>query len=407
MPRDQAFSLLLRTRGPLARTCAVAMLGAAPACVNDAGSRAFSVTDSAGVSVALSAVADHAFAEVEARPVVSLGGADVEGATLFSNIRDIHVDPAGNLWIADGASAEIRIFRPDGTHWKTAGTRGEGPGEFQRIRFLDGFHGDSVAVWDDATFRLTVLDPEGTIARMSNPARDQSPFQPLAMFDDGSMLVRERTILQIGQIAPEQTFADTAQFIRLDPETGTREPLATAPGPSWIWTGRYQINVPFTINPGFDVHDHALYVVGGPDFRVRIFRDGRLSESFGVERDPGAVTAEDMNAHRALFEALLPDNEQRREHLRALDHPDRPANLPAYYQVFVADDGATWARIYQPDLLAPALWDVHAPDRRWLGHVRTPAGFLVYVISQDRLVGVWRDELGVEHVRVYRYSRFD
>lgn len=383
----------------------IALLACMYACTGDASNSGFTSADSAGVRVGISLDEQGTFALVTPEPEVSLGGADVEGPTLFSNIRDIHVDGAGNLWIADGASAQIRIFRPDGTHWKTIGTRGDGPGEFQRIRFLDGFHGDSIAVWDDDSFRLTVLDAEGEVGRMANPARDQDPFQPLAMFEDGSFLARARTILQSSQLAPGQTFTDTAQFIRLHPDTGARQPLATAPGISWIWTGRFQVPVPFTINPGFDIEGASLYVVGGPDFRVRVFRDGLLAESFGIDRAARAVTGNDASAYRALFGEMQQDNAQRRAYLDALGHPDTPELLPAYYQIVVADDGTSWAQIYQPDLLASAVWDVFAPDRRWLGQVATPAGFMVQAISEDTLLGVWRDELGVEHVRVYRYTR--
>ena len=76
--------------------------------------------------------------------------------------------------------------------------------------------------------------------------------------------------------------------------------------------------------------------------------------------------------------------------------------LPAYDQIVVADDGKVWARVYWPELLAPATWDVFAPSREWLGPVRTPEGFTGSAVAGGKLVGVWRDELLVEYVRVYR-----
>ena len=38
----------------------------------------------------------------------------------------------------------------------------------------------------------------------------------------------------------------------------------------------------------------------------------------------------------------------------------------------------------------------------FLGQVRAPPGFRVMCISEAGLAGVWRDELDVEYVRVYR-----
>jgi hypothetical protein len=90
------------------------------------------VTDSAGVRVTVSADAYRTFATVNPEPLLSLGGADAAGPSEFFRIAGVHMDPHGNLWVADGGSAELRLFRPDGTHWKTRGGRGDGPGEFRR-----------------------------------------------------------------------------------------------------------------------------------------------------------------------------------------------------------------------------------------------------------------------------------
>ncbi|HEY8469201.1 MAG TPA: hypothetical protein VIL18_06140 [Longimicrobiales bacterium] len=102
--------------------------------------------DSSGVRITITEGAERTFAVVDPQPIVNLGGADVEGPTQFFNIRGIHVVSRGYLWVADGGSAEVRIFRSDGSHWKTVGGRGEGPGEFQQIRLLGAFRGDSVAL---------------------------------------------------------------------------------------------------------------------------------------------------------------------------------------------------------------------------------------------------------------------
>jgi hypothetical protein len=86
----------------------------------------------------------------------------------------------------------------------------------------------------------------------------------------------------------------------------------------------------------------------------------------------------------------------------ALDHPEVPKELPAYSRVLAASDGRVWAQIYAPDPLAPGQWDVFDGQGEWLGQVTAPAGFVAQDISADRIVGVWRDRLGVEHVQLYR-----
>jgi hypothetical protein len=44
-------------------------------------------------------------------------------------------------------------------------------------------------------------------------------------------------------------------------------------------------------------------------------------------------------------------------------------------------------------------------EGRWLGQVTTPARLEVYQVTRDRVIGVWRDENDVEHLRVHRLSR--
>ncbi|MGH7460087.1 MAG: hypothetical protein ACREMA_03545 [Longimicrobiales bacterium] len=50
---------------------------------------------------------------------------------------------------------------------------------------------------------------------------------------------------------------------------------------------------------------------------------------------------------------------------------------------------------------APLHWDVFDPNRRLRGQVETPANFIVARVTADQVVGVWRDDAGVEHVRSY------
>ena len=60
-----------------------------------------------------------------------------------------------------------------------------------------------------------------------------------------------------------------------------------------------------------------------------------------------------------------------------------------------------WVRTFQVSPSEPAEWSVFDPAGRWLGQVETPPGFDVMDIGADYVAGVWKDELDVEHVRVY------
>jgi 6-bladed beta-propeller len=371
------------------------------ACEGDS-TPAVTVTDSAGIRVTLSPDVPTTFAEVDPQPVLSLGGPNDSGPTLFYRIQHVHVDPRGRLWVADGQSGELRIFLADGSHWKTRGGRGEGPGEFLRIRLLGSFRGDSVAVWDNANGRLTLFDAEGEFVRTQRvPPGDDPRPRAFHVFDDGSVLGQVPRILDAGSLEAGQVLGDSVQLVRVDLEGSTQRPQGGALGPLWLWTGRNQIRIPFTINSSFVVYDESVQLVTGSAFRVRVFEGGRLSEIYGVARDAREVSGDDIEAYREFVEEYVPES-QRNESLSALRHPRRPTVLPAYSRLIVAAGGHVWAQIYSPDFSAPATWDVFDEARVWMGQVQTPAGFMAMSIAGADVAGVWRDDLGVEHVRVYR-----
>ncbi|MFG1691678.1 hypothetical protein ACGF5M_05950 [Gemmatimonadota bacterium] len=360
------------------------------------------VTDSAGVRITLSPDAPTTYAVVDPQPVLSLGGPNVSGPTQFHRIQHVHIDAHGRVWVADGQSGELRIFDSDGSHWKTRGGRGEGPGEFLRIRLLGSFRGDSVAAWDGGTGRLTIFDGEGEFIRSVRvPSGDDPLVIARDVFGDGTLLSQIGRIIPAGSLEAGQILGDSVRLARIDLESSTQRPQGGALGPLWVWTGRDQISLPFTINASFDIRDESVHLVSGPSFRIRVFEDGGLSELYGVARDVREVSEADIAAYREIAQHYTPES-RRNDYLSVLGHPMRPTVLPAYSRLVGTADGYVWAQIYSPDLLAPATWDVFNGDREWVGQVETPGSFMAMTITEGSVAGVWRDDLGVEHVRVYR-----
>ncbi|MXW10073.1 MAG: hypothetical protein F4X47_16240 [Gammaproteobacteria bacterium] len=53
----------------------------------------------------------------------------------------------------------------------------------------------------------------------------------------------------------------------------------------------------------------------------------------------------------------------------------------------------------------PEPWLVLGPDGNWLGSVEIPENFRVTDIGLDEILGVWEDELDVQHPQVRRLDR--
>lgn len=136
-----------------------------------------------------------------------------------------------------------------------------------------------------------------------------------------------------------------------------------------------------------------------------MLKNGSVIESYGVDRSARDVTDAELAQYREFHTANMGEGEALDAYVSVLDHASTPRKLPAYSRVLISADGNVWARVYSPDLLAAADWDVFGPDRRLLGTARTPPGLIVNAIGMDKLVGVWRDELGVEYIRAYQFTR--
>lgn len=382
----------------------VLLLVGLAACGRESASRV-TVTDSAGVRVTVTLDTMATFAELDSVPRVSIGGPDATGPSQFFRIQNILVDRAQRIWVADGQSGEIRIFDGTGTHWKTRGGRGEGPGEFLQMRLLGATRGDSVLVGDSGNDRITVFDPEGEFVRTQQmPVTDRPPARPFDVFREGSILGQLPRILAAASIEPGQVLPDSVELVRVGLDSTFVEPCGAASGPLWLWTGRNQLPIPFTVNASFDVVGTTVHLVSGPDFRIRVLEGGRLVESYGVQRQARAVNAKDVDGYRSFVEAYIPE-QTRPDYLSALDNEHRPSLLPAYDRLLAAADGHVWAQVYESDFASPHAWDVFDAQRRLVGRVHVAAGFYPMEITADAVVGVWRDPSGVEYVRTYRFTQ--
>lgn len=104
----------------------------------------------------------------------------------------------------------------------------------------------------------------------------------------------------------------------------------------------------------------------------------------------------------------LDDPERRREleeHLASWPHAEM---LPWISAILVDRGGRVWAREYRPPFdPSPVAWGVFDAGGRWLGRVEMPAAFRPTEIGPDFVLGIERDELGVEYVRRYELRRGD
>jgi hypothetical protein len=89
---------------------------------------------------------------------------------------------------------------------------------------------------------------------------------------------------------------------------------------------------------------------------------------------------------------------------KRVDEMPYPTHYPAYARFLIDARGRIWVHEYAHP--APSSrWFLLYPATGEALAVRLPERFTPHEVSATAMVGVWRDEDGVEHVRVYRLNR--
>jgi len=378
-----------------------------------------SVSDSAGIAVVTNPATgtwtdENRWTLTEDLRIGTSGG---EAIYQFGRISGIAPLPDGRLVVVDQQAQEVRIFSPGGEHLRTLGGPGSGPGEFgnQAGPALIGV-GDTIFIPDLANQRVNRFTPEGE--PLGSFALDLSAGFPIAWQDDGTgRIVSQTRPLNL----PGQQADSMDLFVRRGAGGAITDTLFSVPsgrtfsfgegGPSFqffspepIWALVGDSRLLFGVN---DAYSLTLY---GPDGTPeRIIR-------MPYERRP--VTEADQELINDAMVRLWREFGLSGPQLEAMRAGIGFAEFyPAFAIVQGGPGGSIWVQHLQlpGDLTAeeredfnPGLgfgsstWDVFDPEGRYLGPIEMPARFQPIRFVDDRIYGIWRDELDVQYVLVLR-----
>lgn len=346
---------------------------------------------------------------LSADAVFSIGGSLGPTHEAFGEVEGVVRLSAGTVVVAAARAGELRFFSSDGEWLRSAGGRGPGPEEFQSIASIGRFRGDSVAVFDGQKPYLSVWAPDGTFGRTIPLSDVQSGrFLPrsFACSDRGTLaFVHSRepepldgegphrprvpisVVGPVGDVRELGTFAATERYFFRNPDgTGTDRPRPLGKRTSVV------------------VDDGRVFVGTGDAFEIEVFSvDG---EHVGTIRD--TVTRVELTGERLdtyiEYQLGFVEGDRRdamRRFLEELEYPDR---APAHLDLLAGEDGHLWVEEFHlPG--EPATWRVYRPGGGRVASVETPSRFTLMAAGVDYVLGVWRDELDVQHVRMYRILR--
>jgi hypothetical protein len=268
---------------------------------------------------------------------------------------------------------------------------------------------DTLMVQDLGTARITVLGVDGKLYRdVSTPSRMVGAL--LGRLPDGTFLATAVRLDVPGQGAsgPQRL---PMQLLRLSRDGVVLDTLGSFPGDEDVTIiGAYGASTSRRATFGrgavFAMIDSLVYVGVTDAYRVQVFAGGRRLVRIIEKTHPAVpVTAAMVDSEKARRASAVSSPQSRRidDRLWALD--ELPETLPAFRDFAVDADRWLWVRPYSVSQRGSLLWDVFDATGRLQCAVPLPANLTAREIGHDYLLGVARDDDGVDQARYYRVRR--
>jgi sugar lactone lactonase YvrE len=332
-----------------------------------------------------------------------LGSAEAEGPELFGDVRALEVDRAGRIYVLESQAKEIRVFGADGSHVRTIGRKGGGPGEFESPAGLMWDAGGRLWVVDQQNARFSVFDTAGAFltshrrpggfSRLPWPGGmdTQGRLYDIALLGGGTREARRPSFGLVrldAQMQPVDTF-------RLPEREQPSFEIENAGG-----TVRTAVGIPFTPATHWRRGPAGDVWVGTSD-RYSVARVSFAGDTVRVverEYEPVPVTAAERDEVLGRLKWFTDQGGR-------VDPSRIPGEKPAFTGIFPDERGYLWVFPSVPAGTEGTTLDVFDPEGRYLGAVRTEARLATFqpmLVRGDHFYAVVADELDVPYVVRYR-----
>lgn len=349
--------------------------------------------------------------EIEAMPALSvgvLGGGDLHQE--FDRVVRPFLLPDGRLVVPNSGGDDIRVFNDDGELLEALGGRGEGPGEFMYLAAAWP-RGDTIEAFDGALRRITRFLPGGS-TEVVPIAGGEYPDLGLGAGPLG------RGWVLGGVVFAGHGPRDLVAVHHFDRDGGHLGELVSVGGIVRYSAGNFGGPEPLSPRSVFVADGTHLYF--GDTLEPVIHRTSAPGIADGeIAWEPtGSLAVRDALARvidLAASRAPADEGSATRARHEAAPVPDE---LSVFWDFLMDPEGFLWIQHYEPLAHAFALggryvggvgnggvWLVMALDGRRAGSVEVPDGLELTQITRTSVVGIRRDELGVESVHVHRIRR--
>lgn len=395
---------------------ALACLVGACACGDTMNSRDAIERREAEHGTSRSAGAGRTSVRVSGEPVAVWGGdsSPALSGPVLTSVVAARLLESGDIAVADGAMKVVELFDASGTHRRTLGGEGRGPGEFSNIFGMWAIPGDSLLVHDMLNARSSVVDVGTTAVRsvhLQSP-RDQPYVLPVGRFADGRIL--SSTPGQFGR-TEEAVYRDTLLYFLHQPDGTLVDTIMTVLGDEYMVLiergageiARLRVPVPFGMRSFVRVADASIVVYDGGRSISVLSEHGDSLGAIEVAATPAVLQADEIERYRRERLTRAESQRIRAALERRLARMRFPSRKALVQNVLVDAASNVWVRTAtaETEHASAARWLVYAFDGTIRGQVDLPRDLSVLDIGDDRLIGMVEDSLGAVHGYLYPIVR--
>lgn len=391
-----------------------AACGAAPS-----DSRTTLVRDSAGIIIVENgATAPRATWHLDPTPAFEFGGGASGPGSDLLHVSAAHRLPDGTVAIADIRS-RIVVVDADGRLLHIATRNDPSLGGFRRVDWIQRTPDGQLAIFELIRHRISYLSASGELigSALLQPLSKSEPVPPwlVGAFADGTLLSRQllfgdttgnpdpmrpnqllqrhgsdgSALSRLGIVPGGEIIITSGNTLRSGPDTPDTPDTPTVPASSATNPAPPPQPTPrrFYRKTSIAVGAESYIVAPGDEFELFEYtQTGELRRLIRL-------------AHRLV---PVPPELMASTRRNSREEPRSEATYPAYERVRLDDAGNIWVEEFRLTDDAPVTWLIFDPAGQLLATLTMPDRFRPLQFGADFVLGVARDELGVEQVRVHR-----
>ena len=383
-----------------------------PSCADvDPGPPLLVQRDSAGIQIveAMRPLwGDSSRWSIDPEPLVDLALSGSGPPHEFYRIRGLKQRLDGSFVVVNRGSQQVRLYSRAGDFLGALGGPGEGPGEFNNLWRVELVADTAFAL--DTDGRVTVVGPDMVLVRTFELPHEVFEIHALG---DGTLLAESYVVMELEEAGVQLIRPPTA-LVRFGLDGTWIDSIGVRPGRESFELASEDdyISGPALFGKASKTTTLGLRVFYGSSDLMQVEEldpAGNLSRILRIPDYPLGLTAEQFDAERqAMYDATIPPGIPVPPRFRrVIESQAVAANRPAFSNMLVDVSGAIWLELYRgvSEQDRPQEWLVLEADGTWLGTVKVPDRFRITDITMETVLGVWRDDVDVEHPQVLRLTR--